>query len=166
MFISLLLRSSYDGFSSLLSISIAPDFNWLDLLSLLPEFFLWSWFVLCTSFWSLLIAWVRGGSRTAGTSRMEHFVIIVNGWKPWTIITKSSILDVAAVLDPPLTRASNNWLNGEPFSNLQRGSNVTFYFLSCNQLRISWTRPGKYEGNQYAEYYLVFYEKGESDELL
>ena len=97
---------------------------------------------------------------------MEHFVIIVNGWKPWTIITKSSILDVAAVLDPPLTRASNNWLNGEPFSNLQRGSNVTFYFLSCNQLRISWTRPGKYEGNQYAEYYLVFYEKGESDELL
>ena len=29
---------------------------------------------------------------------MEHFVIIVNGWKPLTIITKSSILDVAAVL--------------------------------------------------------------------
>ena len=103
MFISLLLRSSYDGFSSLLSISIAPDFNWLDLLSLLPEFFLWSWFVLCTSFWSLLIAWVRGGSRTAGTSRMEHFVIIVNGWKPLTIITKSFILDVAAVLDPSLS---------------------------------------------------------------
>ena len=33
---------------------------------------------------------------------MEHFVIIVNGWKPLTILTKSSILDVAAVLDPPL----------------------------------------------------------------
>ena len=33
---------------------------------------------------------------------MEHFVIIVNGWKPLTIITKRSILDVAAVLDPPL----------------------------------------------------------------
>ena len=33
---------------------------------------------------------------------MEHFVIIVNGWKPLTIITKSSILDVAAVLDSPL----------------------------------------------------------------
>ena len=29
-------------------------------------------------------------------------MIIVNGWKPLTIITKSSILDVAAVLDPPL----------------------------------------------------------------
>ena len=33
---------------------------------------------------------------------MEHFVIIVNDWKLLTIITKSSILDVAAVLDPPL----------------------------------------------------------------
>ena len=44
----------------------------------------------------------RGGSRTAATSKMECFVIIVNGWKPLTIITKCSILDVAAVLDPPL----------------------------------------------------------------
>ena len=34
---------------------------------------------------------------------MERYVIIVNGWKPLTIITKRSILDVAAVLDPPLT---------------------------------------------------------------
>ena len=38
----------------------------------------------------------RGESRTAATSKMEHFV------NPLTIITKSSILDVAAVLDPPL----------------------------------------------------------------
>ena len=33
---------------------------------------------------------------------MELFVIIVNGWRPLTIITKSSILDDAPVLDPPL----------------------------------------------------------------
>ena len=33
---------------------------------------------------------------------MERFVIIVNGWKPLTIITKRSILNVAAALDPPL----------------------------------------------------------------
>ena len=45
---------------------------------------------------------IRGGSRTPATSKMEQFVIIVNGWKPLTIITKSSILDAAAVLDPPL----------------------------------------------------------------
>ena len=34
---------------------------------------------------------------------MELFVIIVNGFQPLTIITKSSILDVAAVPDPPMT---------------------------------------------------------------
>ena len=34
---------------------------------------------------------------------MERFVIIVNGSKPLTIITKRSILDVAAVLYQPLT---------------------------------------------------------------
>ena len=42
----------------------------------------------------------RGGSRTAATCKMGLFVIIVK--KPLTIITKSSILDVVAVLDPPL----------------------------------------------------------------
>ena len=45
---------------------------------------------------------VRSGSRIAGTCRMESFVIIVNGIQPLTIITKCSILDVTAVLDPPL----------------------------------------------------------------
>ena len=45
---------------------------------------------------------VRGGSRTAATSKMELFVIIANGFQPLTIITKCSILDVAAVLDPSL----------------------------------------------------------------
>ena len=44
----------------------------------------------------------RGGSRTAATAKMERFVMIVNDWKPLTIITKRSILHVAAVLDPPL----------------------------------------------------------------
>ena len=32
---------------------------------------------------------------------MECFVIIVNGFQPLTIVTKRSILGVAAVLDPP-----------------------------------------------------------------
>ena len=45
---------------------------------------------------------IRDRSKTAATSKVEFFVIIVNGWKPLTIITKSSTLDVAAVLDPPL----------------------------------------------------------------
>ena len=45
---------------------------------------------------------IRGGSRTTATSKMERFAIIVNGWKLLTIITKRSILGVAAALDPPL----------------------------------------------------------------
>ena len=44
----------------------------------------------------------RGGSRAAATSKMERFVRIVNGFQPLTIITKRSILDVAAAQDPPL----------------------------------------------------------------
>ena len=44
----------------------------------------------------------RGGSRAAATSKMERFVIIVNGFQPLTIITKRSILNVVAALDPPL----------------------------------------------------------------
>ena len=44
----------------------------------------------------------RGGSRAAGTSKMERLVIIVR--EPLTIITKRSILNVAAGLDPPLER--------------------------------------------------------------
>ena len=45
---------------------------------------------------------IRGGSRITTTSKVELFVIIVNGFQPLTITTKSSTLDVAAVLDPPL----------------------------------------------------------------
>ena len=44
---------------------------------------------------------------TAATSKMEHIVIIVQGWRLLTIITKRSILDVAAVLDPPLKIIGN-----------------------------------------------------------
>ena len=50
----------------------------------------------------VLVAKFRGGSRTAATFKMEFFVVIVNGFQTLAIITKCSILDVAAVLDPPL----------------------------------------------------------------
>ena len=50
---------------------------------------------------------IRGGSRTAATSKVELFVIIVNGFQSSTIITKSSTLHVAAVLDPPLQIVKN-----------------------------------------------------------
>ena len=37
---------------------------------------------------------IRGGSRTAATSKMKRFVIIVNGFHPLTIIKKRSILEL------------------------------------------------------------------------
>ena len=45
---------------------------------------------------------IRGGFRAAAKSKMECFVIIVNGFQPLTTITKHSILDDAAALDPHL----------------------------------------------------------------
>ena len=46
--------------------------------------------------WPLLMSW------KFSACKMERFVIIVNGFQSLTIITKRSILDAAAVLDPPL----------------------------------------------------------------
>ena len=45
---------------------------------------------------------MRGGSKDVATSKVERFVIIVNGFQPLTIISKRSILNVGAVLDLPL----------------------------------------------------------------
>ena len=56
---------------------------------------------------------IRGGSRTAARSKVELFVIIVNGSNPLTIITKSSTLNVEAVLDPslPINRKKNSFVS-------------------------------------------------------
>ena len=69
----------------------------------------------------------RGGSRAAATSKMERFVIIVNGWKPLTIITKRSILDVAAALDPPL--ASSQKKLSSYLASPEQGIRL----IKCNQ---------------------------------
>ena len=58
--------------------------------------------ILTNSTEKILQSGIRGGSRAAATSKMECFVIILNGCNRLTIITKHSILDVAAALDPPL----------------------------------------------------------------
>ena len=69
---------------------------------------------------SLKAYFIRGGSRAAATSKMECFVIIVNGWKPLTIVTKHSILDVVAALDPLLMlirekESISRWTGNEDF---------------------------------------------------
>ena len=61
-------------------------------------------YLVASSIRYLFEKYFRGGSRAAETTKMECFVIIV---KPLTIITKHSILDVAAALDPPLDLASS-----------------------------------------------------------
>ena len=55
-----------------------------------------------------------GGSRTAATSKMERFMIIVNGFQPLAIITKRSILDFAAALDLPLIFNQSKTSQSEP----------------------------------------------------
>ena len=57
---------------------------------------------LFNSFWKDSNEDIRGGSRTTATSKMERFMIIVNAFQSLTIITKRSILDIAAALDRPL----------------------------------------------------------------
>ena len=51
----------------------------------------------------------RSGSSAAAISKIEHFVIIINGWKLLTIITKCSILDAAVALDPLMFTACQLW---------------------------------------------------------
>ena len=80
----------------------------------------------------------RDGSRTAATSKVELFVTIVIGWKPLTIITKSSTLNIAVVLDltllfPPLypnskTIESNSILS---YNSLDICKNYIFLENSC-----------------------------------
>ena len=65
----------------------------------------------------IIIRITRGGSRVAATSKMERFVIIVHGFQPLTIITKRSILDVAAALDPPLDNSDNRRKNRNSKNN-------------------------------------------------
>ena len=73
----------------------------------------------------------RGASRTAATSKMERFAIIV--------ITKHSILDVAAALDPPLL-LGKNWFQSkkqltEVFRTCKRSLKVNTIFNSSNRIR-------------------------------
>ena len=65
---------------------------------------------------------ISGGEcRTAATSKMELFGTIVNGCKPLTIMTKCTVLDVAALLDPPL--------NNEIFRKKRANQLTGFYMI-------------------------------------
>ena len=80
---------------------------------------------------------IRCGSRIVEISKMEPFVIIVNGFQPLTIITKRSILDAAAVLYPSLGMI-------KPLQKIMKNTNITAqkmkfsikdFFSKCDQIR-------------------------------
>ena len=92
IFSALVLWSS-TGFTTLLSSYRWSKFPQLSNFGFQLRIHVWS-FICETNF--------TGESRAALTSKMGCFVILVNGFQPLTIMTKRSILDVAAALDPPL----------------------------------------------------------------
>ena len=57
---------------------------------------------------------IRGGSRTAATSKMEHFVIILNGWEPLTIVTKTPSLMLQHLYPPLLILPIRQKTNSQP----------------------------------------------------
>ena len=77
----------------------------------------------------------KDGSMTAKTSKMELFVIIANGFQPLTIITKCSILDVAAVLDPPLVWIDRRWGFMFPF-RFDRDFHLKFHVIHLPSCKI------------------------------
>ena len=69
----------------------------------------------------------------AATSKMEHFVIIINDWKLLSIITKRSILDAAAALDPSLVTKSD--MGRGCYKKAQAThSNFLCVYFSCNSI--------------------------------
>ena len=70
---------------------------------------------------------------------MEHFVIIVNGFQPLTNITKSSILDVAAVLDPPLKLVLYFYHRDYAFPNFFTNFFAKFLIPRINMLKFEST---------------------------
>ena len=79
-----------------------------------------------------------GGSRAAATSKVERFVIIVNVFQPLTIITKRSMLDVAAALDSSLasvvpTQRDYDWFHIRPLF-FPRLPQYTRYFVICSDM--------------------------------
>ena len=50
----------------------------------------------------LFLRFIRGGSRAAATSKMERFVITVNGWKPLFIVAFLFFIQLGeSIYDPP-----------------------------------------------------------------
>ena len=98
----------------------------------------------------------RGRSRAAASSKMECFVIIVNGFQPLTIITKRSILDVAAVLDLPLNTITKSFI-----FTLYGGDSKGFIMGFMALINKGWNTKAKFQQkkiykNTEAETFILF----------
>ena len=82
---------------STVSIWVSCKFSRISVNDVVITLLIWKQCFLQETPW--IRSFLRGGFRTTTTSNLELFVIIV-----LTIITKSSSLDVTAVLDPPLRK--------------------------------------------------------------
>ena len=128
------------------------------------NFCLWVFLYLCSNF-LMLHFWLqnviflsrnlfnesRGGSRTAARSKMERFVMIVNDWKPLTIITSCSILDVATALDPPPES-----LDYQPTNTLMM-SLIVFWVKKKTKIRTFKQKVEETEFLNYAKVSTLFY---------
>ena len=96
----------------MITVRLTPDFLQVFVTNYVPKIALFSTSASCSKIYffkhlEILVldrvqTFIRGGSRTAVTSEVELFVIIVNGSQPLPIITKSPTFDVAGVLDSSL----------------------------------------------------------------
>ena len=68
----------------------------------------------------------------------NQFLSLCNSWKPLTIITKSSIFDIAAVLDPPLNRLTvKQCINHEAIQKVFHLHNGIFHSINlCHTFSI------------------------------
>ena len=65
-------------------------------------------------------------------------MIIVNGSQPLTIITKHSILDVAASLDPPLG-TEKSWISPNPQHHHRKVLRVILVYLMHIDITVHWS---------------------------
>ena len=80
----------------------------------------------------------RSGSRAATTFKMEYFVIIANRWKPLTIITKRSSLDVPAALDLPLLTLLRFGFGCSVYSMIILLVSIEYYYYSYFHFTFLW----------------------------
>ena len=105
----------------------------------------------------------RGGSVTAATSKIERFVIIVDSFQPLTIITKRSLLDVAAALDPPLikpvlTASGSVWRRLVIQQKASTNTALKIFYMMCQGVFATRKRLKKLKTLQFVKKSHAFYK--------